>query len=589
MNIQEFRQKYPSQKYEQMSDYELADTVYKKHYEGRIDRGEFFNKFQVEDSMPIGDVASGALRNLPGSTMKMGKDLWGAVSHPIDTATSMYELAKGAIQLAIPGEQGNEALARQVGKMYQERYGDWENAKRLISEDPATALSDLSLFISGGATAGAKAVQLGSKLGKPGTQMVRQGTQLPNLPTTKLGKLQSGLEKTAKYGNLVDPFALSAYGAGKMGSAAFGTLAPAVTGKLTGMGEDVVKQNFDAGLRTGVGFNKNPTPWQRGFQAADDADTLVRKAKSNLSDLSRQESAKYMKKLDEMGKNNQPIPWLPLQKKFYAIGKSMYDETGKIFQVADKAEIDKLGELVNVFEEFKRNPDKHTLIGFDELKKKLWKVKIPANMKDAKNVRKRLSGAVKGEIVNIYPAYQDMVGKYDEYLGLRADLEGAFGKGIKASDKHEALNTTLQKLQSAMRNQVNTGMGNKRKLLNKIDPTQELADQIAGQASRPIMPRGMMGSYGPATALGAGAIGGPAAGLGLLAAESPNLVGRVSHMAGRASAPVKATAEFLGPTGGHLAARGLIEADRMDEEVHNIRLEKKAPKSSRKKKKNKKN
>jgi hypothetical protein len=60
-------------------------------------------------------------------------------------------------------------------------------------------------------------------------------------------------------------------------------------------------------------------------------------------------------------------------------------------------------------------------------------------------------------------------------------------------------------------------------------------------------------------------------------------------MAGRASAPVKATAEFLGPTGGHLAARGLIEADRMDEEVHNIRLEKKAPKSSRKKKKNKKN
>ena len=128
------------------------------------------------------------------------------------------------------------------------------------------------------------------------------------------------------------------------------------------------------------------------------------------------------------------------------------------------------------------------------------------------------------------------------------------------------MDMTLRKLQSAMRNQVNTGMGNKRKLLSEIDPTESMADKISGQAMQEIMPRGMMGATGPAMSVGAGVLGGPAAGIGLGILESPRAVGRATFMAGQAGLPFAKASQTLGKTGRKAVGKGLLYSGRLDKE-----------------------
>ena len=107
-------------------------------------------KQAAEEPMSLGDVATGVRKNFARSGIDMVKDLSQAVLHPVDTATSLLQLAKGAVQLAIPGEQGSEEQARQVGRFFKKRYGTFEKAKRTLAADPVGFMGDFSMFLTGG-------------------------------------------------------------------------------------------------------------------------------------------------------------------------------------------------------------------------------------------------------------------------------------------------------------------------------------------------------------------------------------------------------------------------------------------------------
>ena len=85
------------------------------------------------------DVAS----NIPGSALQFGKDMLTPILHPIQTATSFYDLGKGLVQLAIPGEQGSEAKARAVGQFFAERYGGLDKLKETFRTDPVGAMANI--------------------------------------------------------------------------------------------------------------------------------------------------------------------------------------------------------------------------------------------------------------------------------------------------------------------------------------------------------------------------------------------------------------------------------------------------------------
>lgn len=71
-----------------------------------------------------------------------------------NTLANVARVGAGAVQLALPGEQGQEKYARSVGDFYKERYGSLENAKQTLINDPVGVLGDVSsVFTAGGSAA----------------------------------------------------------------------------------------------------------------------------------------------------------------------------------------------------------------------------------------------------------------------------------------------------------------------------------------------------------------------------------------------------------------------------------------------------
>ena len=110
------------------------------------------------------NVFSQAVSNLDESGVQLVKDIITPFLSPVQTAKDLGSLGSSLINLIKPGEQGNEQLAREVGKFFKDRYGGLENIKKTFATDPLGMLSDVSVLFTGGGSLVAKTGQL-SKLG----------------------------------------------------------------------------------------------------------------------------------------------------------------------------------------------------------------------------------------------------------------------------------------------------------------------------------------------------------------------------------------------------------------------------------------
>lgn len=110
--------------------------------------------------LTAGEVAIGAVVNLPSSTFNLAKGLYEAVTSPVKTVKSILDIGAGGLQNLLPenfvkllGEdKASREVANQVGQFYSDRYGSIEGAKRALATDPAGVMADLSTFLTGGAT-----------------------------------------------------------------------------------------------------------------------------------------------------------------------------------------------------------------------------------------------------------------------------------------------------------------------------------------------------------------------------------------------------------------------------------------------------
>jgi len=130
----------------------------------------------VSEGMPMprrswSDVGGEALANAPESAGKFVSGIVQSLAHPIDTLTSISDLAAGGFYNAMPkavqsainaieinpdAQQRAIKTANAVGGEYQQRYGDMDKIKATLATDPVGAAADLSTLISGGATATAR-------------------------------------------------------------------------------------------------------------------------------------------------------------------------------------------------------------------------------------------------------------------------------------------------------------------------------------------------------------------------------------------------------------------------------------------------
>jgi hypothetical protein len=113
---------------------------------------------------------------------------------------------------------------------------------------------------------------------------------------------------------------------------------------------------------------------------------------------------------------------------------------------------------------------------------------------------------------------------------------------MPAVERKINMDTALRKLQSLMRDNVNTSYGYRGKLAEYLtDEAPDLTARLAGQALNPIMARGLsrlamqLGTEAGAAMLGIGGLSGGALGMAALAPfMSPRLMGNLSYRLGQA-------------------------------------------------------
>jgi hypothetical protein len=152
------------------------------------------------------DVPMEAVFSAPGDLKKQVSGLIEAVENPAQTLTGILDLAAGTLRMSIPKQardfidsldnnpeaaQRATNVARTVGGEYANKYGSFDAIKRTLAEQPVTAISDLSLLLSGGAGL--------AKMGAKATAKVAPAVSAPLSQAASM--LQTGARRT-------DPFSL---------------------------------------------------------------------------------------------------------------------------------------------------------------------------------------------------------------------------------------------------------------------------------------------------------------------------------------------------------------------------------------------
>lgn len=464
---------------------------------------------QQEEDQRVPDwseIPGQAVSNLGQSTGNFVKNISQPFLHPINTAENIGNIGLGVMEkLGLYGSDQHEKYADAVGKMFMDRYGSVDNIKKTLAHDPVGALADVSALLSGA----------------PGV--------------------------VGKIGSAVDPL-----------NAVTGPLKGAA--KLAGMGT----KEF-LGWRAGTGPEAVGSAAKAGFEGGESAQAfrenirqqvplegVVRDAQDAIHNIVENKNTNYKSGIAQAGLN-QPIS----SNSFTKIAKGIMD-AADIGQHkgwssnagALKANTD-LSEIVHDF--VYDQPHIHTVEGLDALKQAIGEYRQEHTQAGSKAsvVANTYYNAVKDAIMQQAPAYGKVMEQYSEAKSLITQLQKSFS--LPAEERKLNIDTALRKLQSVMRNNVNTNYGFRSTLVEMLEKNgaPNLKFSIAGQALNSKTPRGLakisIETGGElAAAFGALLSGQPhvlalalgAFGISALT-QSPRLIGESAYYAGRAASPLK--------------------------------------------------
>ena len=467
-----------------------------------------------------------AITNLPGSTLKLGKDIVDVIINPVTTAKSIFELGKGVVSLAIPGEQPSEETAKAVGRYFVDRYGSLDNIKKTFATDPAGFLADSAAVLTGG----------GALLRKT-----------PSVAAEKVGVVAQ------QVGQKIDPVT-GLLKASQMAGRPIAAGTRELLGVTTGVGGEALTQAVTAGRIGGEAQQR----YIQNLRGKADPQDVANRAFEALKEMGSERAARYTHGMEGLKLAEKPIKIKPVQIEMNAIIKDSFFEGIPKYSKSKMAKIDELKATVK---EFADNELTHTAEGLDILKRKLDDLyPLQAQATGEARIVAGLRDKVKQEILKQVPDYADVMKPYEDAIMLEKEIAKELSLGNKAS-----AGTALRKLQSVMRNNVNTSYGNRLELLNKLDPN--LLPDLSGQALSEFTPRGLQ------RAIAGGTIAGGYIDPTLLAAlpiQSPRLVGEAALKTGQAQRVLGGIAQRLPVEpflrGGRIIGEALEEEARLNKE-----------------------
>ena len=455
---------------------------------------------QREQGIAFSDVPAMALRNLPESAERFGEDLIQPFLHPVETAKNVGNLAVGAVQKLIPGEQESEVYADAVGQFFADRYGGWENVKRTMAEDPVGFLADVSTVLTGGGAALARAPGMMGQVGRA---------------VSTAGRITDPVRATAAAVRpIVKPMAR---GAGRGAAALVGEL-----GTHTG------RQSIETAARAGYRGGQASEAFRESMRGLSPVEDAVQDARQALQSIRLKRGVDYRRGMAQVAGDATVLDFAPIDR---AMGRAARIKSFKGVPIS-KSTAKVTGDIQELLDQWKAlDPTEyHTPEGLDALKQAIGDIRDATDFgSPSRAVADQAYNAVKGEIVKQAPTYAKTMRSYWQASEVIKEMERTLSLNPKAT-----VDTQLRKLQSLLRNNANTNYG-RRLVLGEMlveAGADNLMEKLSGQALQGLAPRG----------LGRVVAGGIAAGgyidpqlLMLLPAQSPRLMGEAAYAGGQAA------------------------------------------------------
>jgi hypothetical protein len=434
------------------------------------------------------------------------------------TKESVINPVLGAAQLATGGNVGSQTAQRyaEQAKPYQETNpGSYLVGQVAGAVAPAAGIAKGIGMIPSFAKAAPIAQNVGGA--------IVQGALMPN-ETGKTGEnFYAQKTQEAPVNALLGtiPSAISAGGKG------LASLLRKEAGMATGAGETALSEAYKAGKTGNQTFVEN----MRGIAPMEN---VLNQAKGALSNMKQDISKEYKLGMMDVGTDKSILDFKGIDK---AISEAKNIASYKGQNINPQAGT-ALQEIRATVDEWKNLPSKefHTPEGMDALKQKVGAIleTIPYESGKARTIAQNIYHSIKNEIADQAPKYNEVMKGYSEGQDLIKEISKSLSLGDKASTA-----TGLNKLQSLMRNNVNTNYGYRQELANTLMQKGgggDIMPALAGQALSAKTPRGLVGQGLDVSALLGTALTGGAhipATLATMATTSPRLMGETAYKAGQ--------------------------------------------------------
>lgn len=308
--------------------------------------------------------------------------------------------------------------------------------------------------------------------------------------------------------------AAGAVGAGiKSGAAG---LTKHALGVSTGTGSESIATAYRAGKEGGTSFLDN----MRGKVPFTD---VLDEAKSALSQMRIDRSNAYKQGMAGVSADKTVLDFTPIDAAVNSM-KSMGNYKGQVINKNASGTVDEIAELVNQWRAL--DPAEfHTPEGLDALKQAIGDIRDSAQLgSPARRAADTAYNAVKGQITKQAPTYTKVMKDYSEASDLVKEIERSL-----VGNQKTAADTAMRKLQSLMRNNVNTNYGNRLDLARTLEAKgADILPAVAGQSMSSMTPRGLQALSAGGLA-GAGVLTANPLALAMLPATSPRLVGEAAY------------------------------------------------------------
>ena len=478
-----------------------------------VSTGPKLDAISAQSPQSMASVGSRALGNLIPSAGKFiantAEGLYSAAAHPLETIGGALDIGAGALANAMPDQmrqaydkyidynpeatQRSVQSANAVGQYAKKRFGGVEEIKNTLATDPVGALGDVSMLLSGGGMAAAK-----------------------------IGKLQQLAKALETAGNVTNPL-LPIQKAAEMSMQGVGNAAKYYAGLKAGTGTEPISQAVTAGRTGEQTFVKN----MRGEVPITD---VLDNAKSDLSAMKQQKQADYRQNMASVTGDKTVLDVQPIAD---AVDNGIQSNSFKGVPKDDKAAayLQKAKSEIDDWQ-FKDPAEFHTPEGLDALKQRVGSIleSIPYQEVNSRRVVGNVYNEIKTQIGKQAPTYANTMKAYSEASDLINEIEKSLSLGQKAS-----IDTSMRKLQSLMRNNVNTNYGQRLNLATELENQggRELRPALAGQALNSFTPRGLQGAVTAPTSYLAYGVGGVPLAISDLLSSSPRAVGEIAYKAGQ--------------------------------------------------------